>query len=132
MRVAVGRLEGVAEVSVSLNEGLARVAFEPVNEVTLEQLRRAIRDQGFSPREAVLTLTADIERRDGEMVAVLPGSRAAFTLTGDVRTLAELARATGGLARLLGVVASDDRDGDTPASLDVWRVLRSDEGNGEP
>ena len=120
MSVAVRKLEGVADVSVSLNEGLARVELESANEITLEQLRRAIRDQGFSPREATVTLAGAIERRDGRLVVVAAGSRAAFTLTGDERVLAEIERAEGATVTLRGVVA----EGDATTSLAVSSVVR--------
>lgn len=47
MRVAVQKLEGVEEVEVSLNEGYAEIALAPRSGVTVEGVRRVIRDNGF-------------------------------------------------------------------------------------
>ena len=83
MSVAVNKLDGVERADVSLNEGLVSVQFAAENAVTIDQLRRTIRDQGFSPRDAILTLSAVIEMRDGALVAVVPGSGAENAVTID-------------------------------------------------
>lgn len=122
--MAVRKLEGVQSVDVSLNEGVATMELTAVNSITIEQLRSAIRDQGFSPRETTLTLSAEIQSRGDGFVAVLPGSQVTYSLRGDDRTLAGLARAVGSVATLRGVVDRDDENGDTPTTLVVSGLNR--------
>ena len=63
MRVAVEKLDGVDKAEVSLDDGRVTVRLAPGNAVTIAELRRTIRHQGFTPKEAKLTLSARIEVR---------------------------------------------------------------------
>ena len=121
MSVAVNKLDGVERADVSLNEGLVSVQFAAENAVTIDQLRRTIRDQVFSPRDAILTLSAVIEMRDGALVAVVPGSGAAFTLTAEEAIRTRLTSATGATVIVRGRVEADEND-KTPTSLAVTLV----------
>ncbi len=115
------KLDGVESADVSLNEGRVSVQFSSENGVTIDQLRRTIRDQGFSPRDAMLTLSAVIEMRDGALVAVVPGSGAAYTLTAEESIRSRLTSATGGTVIVRGRVEADEND-ETPTSLAVTLV----------
>jgi len=65
---------------VSLNDGRVRVRLAGEHTVTVAKLRRVIRRQGFSPREATLKLTARIELRGDSLVAVVPQSGVTYDL----------------------------------------------------
>lgn len=121
MSVAVKKLDGVETVDVSLNEGRVTVRFARGNGVTIHQLRRTIRNQGFSPREATLTLSAVIETRDGILIAVIPGSEAAYTLIAEDEVRARLARGAGATFIVQGRLEADE-DGVTPNRLAVTAV----------
>ena len=82
MRVAVERLDGVESAEVSLNEGRVRVRFAPSTQVSIAELRTTIRNQGFSPQEATLTVSARMERRSGTLVAIIPGAGASYIVEG--------------------------------------------------
>lgn len=60
------KLPGVTDVRVSLNEGRASVAFAANNSTTLESIRKVIRDNGFTPKSARVTVTGTLVRTDGE------------------------------------------------------------------
>lgn len=49
-------LPGVEEVTVSLNEGYAEADLMPNSSTTLAQIREAIRNNGFTPKRAVLRI----------------------------------------------------------------------------
>lgn len=121
MRVAVEKLDGVERAEVSLNEGRVHVQLMSGNSVTIAELRRAIRNQGFSPREATLTLSARVEARGAALVAVVPGSGVVYDVTaaGEVRT--RLSGVTGSTVVLEGRVAADEDDA-TPERIEVTRV----------
>ncbi|MHB8735524.1 MAG: heavy-metal-associated domain-containing protein [Terriglobales bacterium] len=74
MSVAVKKLDGVTAARVSLNQGLVTIELRPGNTVSLAQLRKAITDQGFTPRDARVTAA-------GELVP-LPGKHLQFKVSG--------------------------------------------------
>ena len=115
------KLAGVETADVSLNEGRVSIQFARENGVTIEELRRTIRDQGFSPRDATLTLSAVIEMRDGALVAVVPGWESAYALTAEEAIRARLTRAAGTTVIVQGRVEADEND-ETPRSLAVTLV----------
>lgn len=127
MRVAVEKLAGVEHAEVSLNEGLVRLTLRSDNKLTIARLRRTIRDQGFSPKEATVIVSARIERRDGGLLAVVGSTGSTYRLTVDHELGDELAHAVGRTVILEGTVPQD-ADDDTPDHLQVTRIV----GDGEP
>jgi copper chaperone CopZ len=59
------KLPGVTGVRVSLNEGLAAVTLAANNSTTLENIRKIVRDNGFTPKNARVTLVGTLLRADG-------------------------------------------------------------------
>ena len=115
------KLDGVESVEVSLNEGRVRVQFAPETSVTIAELRRTIRNQGFSPREAKLTVSAQIEMRDGGLVAMVPGSGVTYTVTAGGDVLERLSGLVGSTVVLEAEVGLD-QDDVTPDRMQVTRV----------
>lgn len=60
MSVALQKIDGVDSVKVTLNDGKATVTFKPLNKVTLAQIRAAIEKNGFTPKAATISATADV------------------------------------------------------------------------
>jgi len=58
------KLPGVASVRVSLNDGRSVVRFNPDAGVGLEQIRAVVRDNGFTPKSATLTVAGTLVRDD--------------------------------------------------------------------
>ncbi len=82
MRVAVRKLERVDSVAVSLNEGLATIWFAPDNRITLDQLRPAIRSNGFTPNDAEVMVRGRVRTAGAGLELLVPGSpEARFRLT---------------------------------------------------
>ena len=115
------KLDGVESVSVSLNDGRVLIRFAPDNSVTIAELRRAIRNQGFSPKEATLTVSARIEMRGGGLVAIVPGSGVTYAVTAGPDVRERLSGAAGSTVVLEGEVPIDVDDV-TPARIEVDRV----------
>ncbi len=61
-------MDGVTGVDVSLNNGLAVLQFAPDNEVTLEEIRTAVRESGFSPETATITVSGTLAKEGGQWV----------------------------------------------------------------
>lgn len=76
------KIEGVESAKVSLNEGNVKVQLKAGNRVHLKQLRTAVTDQGFTPREATITAVGDV-------VASGDGLQLRVSGTGDVFEVVE-------------------------------------------
>ncbi|MEX1085211.1 MAG: cation transporter [Steroidobacteraceae bacterium] len=59
------RLSDVTDVRVSLNAGVAIVALTPGSTTTIENIRKVIRDNGFTPKAALVVVTGTLVRVDG-------------------------------------------------------------------
>ena len=53
-------MEGVKNVEVSLEKGLAKIEINPANQVTLSQIQTVVKKNGFSPKSAQLKLKGKI------------------------------------------------------------------------
>ena len=80
VRVAVGKIDGVRDVKVSLNEGAAMIQFAPSNRVSIEQVRKAIRSNGFTPRGADVRVAGLLMRQGDTLILRVTGSEDAFVL----------------------------------------------------
>lgn len=81
VRVAVKKIEGVESVDVSLNGGLAVIRLAPENRVSVDQLRDAIRRNGFTPRDAEVRVTGKVVERDGRLALAVPGQAVPFLIS---------------------------------------------------
>jgi copper chaperone CopZ len=98
VRVVVGKIDGVRSVKVSLKDGLATIQFAPANRVTLAKVREAIRSNGFTPREAEITVAGSLVKRGDTLTLAVPGTGDVFVLEDAPRggrTVGELRRRTG-------------------------------------
>lgn len=97
-------LEGVQQATVSLNEGMATLKLSSENEVTLEQIRKAVRKSGFSPEEATLTLEGALSQDDGQWIVTTPAQeRYRLTKTGEITS------ASGDAVTVTGTVSSGEK-----------------------
>ncbi len=82
MSVALKKIEGVASVDVSLNEGSAEIRFRRGSAVTPEQIREAIRRNGFTPKEAEVKAAGRIVERGGRPAFEVSGIELVYVLVG--------------------------------------------------
>ena len=66
VRVAMGKVEGVESVEVSLNEGTATLKLKTANRVSLETVRQIVRDNGFTPKGAEVRVAGRLVEKDGK------------------------------------------------------------------
>jgi copper chaperone CopZ len=89
IETGLSKIEGVQDVTVSLNDGYALVKLRPDNAVTLEQIRLVIRENGFTPKDATLVVSGTLTRVDDRLVlatnthrryslVATPGAQSAF------------------------------------------------------
>ncbi|MFQ5569611.1 MAG: cation transporter [Rhodothermales bacterium] len=64
----IKRIEGVQSATVSLDKGLAHIQFQADNQVTLETLRTAVEESGFSAEEATVRITGTLTQEESQWV----------------------------------------------------------------
>jgi len=67
------KLPGVTAVRVSLNEGQAVVALAADSSTTIENIRKIIRDNGFTPKAARVKLVGTLTQAGGGLWLEAPG-----------------------------------------------------------
>ena len=82
MRVAVRKLEGVESVDVSLERGAATIALRPGNRITLPQLRQIIKNNGFTAKDATVTVIGTVVERGGKPALNVTGTDVVWLMAG--------------------------------------------------
>ena len=77
------KLPGVESVDVSLERAMTDVRLRPGNTVTLDRLRRVIKNNGFNAEEADITVVGKIRERGGQPVLLVTGTESVLILVAD-------------------------------------------------
>ena len=72
------KLPGVESVKVSLNEGKATMELKPGNSISIEQIRKAVTDQGFTPKEAKVIAIGNLTSSNGKLQFKVSGTNDVF------------------------------------------------------
>jgi hypothetical protein len=56
------KLDGVEKAEISLEKGSAKISLKPDNQVTLSEIQKIVKRNGFSPEGAQLKLNGTIEK----------------------------------------------------------------------
>lgn len=121
MSVAVGKFPGVDKVNVSLNKALVSIDLKAGNSVRLDQIRKAILANAFTPKEATVSVVGQIVEANGKPALKV-------TNTGQLYELAPAPGATKVFAGLVqdeenkpllvqGVIPPPSKDGTAQARL---------------
>jgi hypothetical protein len=78
--VSIKRIEGVESVNISLNRGLAEIRLHPRNTVRVEQILRAVTNNGFTPKEARISAVGTVLSREDKLRFQASGSNQNFDL----------------------------------------------------
>ncbi len=78
MSVSIQKIPGVESVSVSLNRGLVRVKLKPGNTVKIEQIRKAILDDAFTPKDAQVVVIGQLASQGGKLQFKVAGTNEIF------------------------------------------------------
>lgn len=89
MRVALKKVEGLAQVDVSLKQGKAKVVFNPQNRTSYSAIRRAITDNGFNVREAHFVAYGTLRSEGGRFRFEVSGTQDWFQAVADSPAVAE-------------------------------------------
>jgi copper chaperone CopZ len=105
VRIGIERMEGVESAEISLERASANVKLRPDNHLSLEQFRKLIKFNGFSPKDATVTAKGTVVERGGKpafqvsgtdsVLIIVPGKAA----SGAYKQLSDAlaAKTTGGL-----------------------------------
>ena len=103
MSVAIKKLDGVESIDVSLEKASADIKLKPDNKITLAQIRRIIRSNGYPTKDAQIDAKGTFVERDGKPVFDL--------LNGSTLDLVEKPKDTPAEAvEITGVSSPDDKD----------------------
>ena len=83
MSVALNNVKGIASVDVTLKRGVARLVLKPGNTVTLAQLRKIIKDAGYTTAEAVITARGAVVLRGDRLELDVTGTAASLIVAAD-------------------------------------------------
>jgi copper chaperone CopZ len=76
--VSIGKISGVKSVKVFLNKGLVDVNLKPGNTVKLEQIRKAILDDAFTPKNAQVVVVGELLSQSGKLHLKVAGTDEVF------------------------------------------------------
>ncbi len=78
MSVSIKKIQGIESVNVSLNRGLASIRLKPGNTVALKQVRKAIEDNAFTPKDAQVVAVGELVPQDGKLQFKVAGTNESF------------------------------------------------------
>jgi hypothetical protein len=78
--VFMKRIDGVESVDVSLKEGAATVKLKAGNHVTVEDVRDAIRKNGFTPKGSEVIVAGKVIERNGKPALAVSGGDVVYLL----------------------------------------------------
>ena len=81
--MALKKVDGVSSVNVTLKRGVAHIALDAGNSVSLPQLRGIIKDAGYTTRDAVVTARGTVTQRGGRLVLDVTGTSTSLVLAED-------------------------------------------------
>ena len=121
MSVATKKIAGVESAKVSLNEGKATIQLKPVNAVRLEQVRKAVKEQGFTPRDAKVVAVGDLTLSGGKLQFRVSGSNEVFEVMPTPHLALE--KQIGNNLTVTGLISAPaDRKG--PGTIQITQVLK--------
>ena len=80
MSVALKKIEGIEDAKVSLNEGRADLELKRGNRATLDQIRDAIRRNGFTPKGADIAVAGTLVLSEQRLALHVSGSDVVYLL----------------------------------------------------
>jgi hypothetical protein len=81
--VALNKVKGITSVNVTLKRGVAHLALEPGNAVSLPHLRGIIKDAGYVSEDAVVVARGIVTAKNGEYVLEVTGTSTSVRLVPD-------------------------------------------------
>lgn len=127
MSVAIKKMPGVTSAEASLKQGSAHIELKPGNTVRLEDIAQKVRDNGFNPKDAVVSVKGELVRKDGKLRLMVLGSNDLYDLTpGPQVGAAELEKQAGSIVLVNGTIrASKEKDKNYPRRIELKSLQAS-------
>ena len=129
MSVAIKKIDGVQSVNVSLNQGLARIVLKQGNAVRLEQMDQAVKNNGFTPKEARVKVHGQVMVTGGKSKFKVLGTNDVYDLVTDAahsKLSNDLAKHAGKNIVIEGIIPAPSKG----RSQNVIQVLSLEAGKG--
>jgi copper chaperone CopZ len=119
--VAVKKIPGVESVNVSLNHALVSIELKPGNSVRLDQIRKAILDDAFTPKDATVTVVGQVVQNNGQPALMVTDTGQVYELASAspkaTNAFSELAHEQGKTVTVQGVIPAPPKDGNATPRL---------------
>lgn len=80
VKIGLEKLEGVEQAQVSLNDGYTSLTLAADSSVTLEEIRQVIRDNGFTPKDAIVVMIGRVEHGTGDQLVLTTSADQVYPL----------------------------------------------------
>jgi copper chaperone CopZ len=74
------RMKAVEDLKILVNAGLAELTIKEGKSIDIDEIKKAVKDSGFTPREIFITLKGRIEETDGQLILRVDNISDVFTL----------------------------------------------------
>jgi copper chaperone CopZ len=109
VRVALEKVDGVQSVSVTLKRGVAHLVLKKANTVRLTDLRRIVKEAGYTSREATVTVVGTVRTVGAQLTLAVEGTTELLELGVDAgRSLADVERGVDHLVEVTGSIRTPD------------------------
>jgi copper chaperone CopZ len=117
------KMDGLESVTVSLNDGKAYLKLASDNELTLQKIQKEVKNNGFSAKNAEVTLKGELLKEGNEWIIKVNGET--FNVSDDT-TSDILSKLNPGNIQLKGLV-KDEEDGELTGkwTIKILEVLKS-------
>ena len=126
MSVALNKIPGIESVETSLNQGKAFMRLKPGNSVRFDDLIQRIRDNGFTPKEAKVTVRGEVLSIGGKLRLKVLGIDQTYDLVSSPTSPgsgAELGKQAGKVIAIEGVIpAREGRTFPTVIQVSAWKA----------
>jgi copper chaperone CopZ len=124
VRVSLKAVNGVEQVDVSLNKGLATVTLKPGNNVTMQQLQQAIAKNGFTTKQSAVTASGTLMNEGGSLKLKVSGSNEIYLLEPDPQAKPIGGKQMAGQTVTVDGVVAEAAKGKTPDTIHFRSILQ--------
>ena len=107
------KVEGVEKLEINVNRGAIKITVKEGKTLSIEEVEKAVKDGGFTPREISLTVTGRLTERDGRTMLTISGSEETFLVESNeqLRKIKEALKGGEKAVRLTGKVSRERVEG---------------------
>lgn len=129
MSVSIKKIPGVSSVNVSLKRGLVSISLNPGNAVTLQQVRKAIEDDAFKPKDARVVVLGELATANGKLEFKVSGTNEMFPVSPTAH--ASWGKKAGEELSITGLISTPAK-GSESGTLEITQASTPSGGNKQP